>query len=406
MAKRSGRRKTRGGTLWSGVVGDGVVVFPSVTGYLTAYRAKDGKQVWQVNAGKSITSAPVLEGGVVYTPSQSGRVYAVNLADGQLLWKSDYLGAPIQGGICLASGRVYTGTEAMEALVLDARDGKVLARRKLMGQSFRMLWPVAVKDRVIFTTAGIICVGSEYVNDAVLAGKPGQQMGWTPNAKSGYADAAAEDEAKRKWISGAGKYWETCFALKSDTLDKDYIVATGATEGCGTPPDPPAIDSHGQPLVWFATAFPTLTKRGTFGSSYSMDLSSFVLSSGRRVLIDNKGPDGKTHLSGQTTESDNLYGLSVGGDIAFLRQNFRGTGSINLRNSEGSFISAVYRSHDGGTWPAAIVYAQREKGPVKVPRTPPASAGRVAPAIAGGKLIFAEHFCITCVEGGQAEVKP
>jgi len=330
----------------------------------------------------------------VYAASQNGHVYAATLSDGKLVWKSDYLGAPIQGGLCVSNGRVYVGAENMDAVALDAENGKVLARRKLLGQSFRMVWPVAVKDRVIFTVVPVICPGSEYVNDAVLAGKPGQQVGWVSNAKSGYANAAEEEEAKRKWLSGAGRPWQSTLALRADTLAQDYVIAMGATEGCGTPPDPPAIDAQDRPLVWWATAFPTLTKPGTFGSSYSMDLSPFDLATGRRMPIDNK------RFSGQTTESDNLYGLAVGGRQVFLRQNFRGTWSIDLATSAGAFISALYRVCDGGTWPAAITYALDERGPAKVPATPSVPSGRVAPAIAGGKLIFTESFGVTCVETG------
>jgi outer membrane protein assembly factor BamB len=382
----------RAGTLWPGVASSDVVAFPSVLGYVTGYAVKDGRRLWQLDTGKAITSALALEGDVTYAASQNGHVYAIKLSDGTLLWKSPYLGAPIQGGLSVAFGKVYTGTEAMEAVSLDATDGRVLARHKLLGQSFRMLWPVVVKNRVIFTVVPVICPGSEYVNDGVLAGAPGRQIGWVPNAKSGYANATQEDEAKRKWLSGAGRPWQSTFALRADTLAQDYIVAMGATEGCGTPPDPPAIDGHGRPLVWWATAFPTLTKPGTFGSSYAMDLSPFDLETGTRVPIDNK------RFSGQTTESDNLYGLAVGGDIVFLRQNFRGTWAINLNTSNGSFISAIYRTCDGGTWPAAITYAPDERGPVKAPRTPSVPSGRVGPAIVEGRLVFAESFAVTCVE--------
>jgi len=384
-----------GGTLWPGVASPEVLALPSLHGFLRGYATKDGGLLWQLNTEKAVTSAPALAGGIVYAASQNGHVYAVNLADGKLLWKSEYLGAPIQGGLCVSNGTVYTGVEDMDAVAIDAQNGRVLARRRLLGQSFRMLWPVAAKDRVILTVVPVVCPGSEYVNDGVLAGKPGQQLGWVANAKSGYANAAEEEAGKRSWLSGAGKSWQSTFALRADTLAQDYIIAMGATEGCGTPPDPPAIDGLGRPLVWWATAFPTLTKPGTFGSSYAMDLSPFDLATGRRVPIDNK------RFSGQTTESDNLYGLAVGGNQVFLRQNFRGTWSIDLSTSAGSFISAMYHVSDGGIWPAAITYAPDDRGPVRVPTTPSVPSGRVAPAIAGGKLIFTESFGVTCVETVQ-----
>lgn len=390
-----------GGTLWPGVATDERVVFASTTGYVTAYDAAGGEQLWQYDAGRSITSSPALLDGVVYVASQSGHVHALKLSDGSEAWTSEYLGGPIQGGLCVADGKVYTGTEAMEALALDASTGEVLARRTLMGQSFRLVWPVAAEGRILFTTVPTVCVGSEYVNDAVLLGRPGQQVGWINDPeqkKPGYPTIDAEQSAIRQWLSGAGSVWETCFALRPGTLEKDYIVATGATEGCGTPPEPPTLDPRGRPLLWWATGHPTLTKRDTFGSNFSMDVSALDLQTGLRVPIDHG------RFSGQTTETDNLYGMTVGGEMLYLRQNFRGTWAIDLTNAAGHFISAVYRNRDGGVWPAAITYAEGTlqtedtQDAVRVPSTPPAPAGRVGPAIADGRLILTENFAVTCVE--------
>ena len=50
---------------------------------------------------------------------------------------------------------------------------------------------------------------------------------------------------------------------------------------------------------------------------------------------------------------------------------------------------------DGGTWLADVVY--RDRG--GLPRgTQPALHGREAVVIAGDKLLFAEEYCVTCVE--------
>jgi len=391
-----------GGSLWSGTADEKIVVFASVLGCVTAFSASTGQPLWQVDTRKAITSAPCSVGEVMYVASQSGHVYAVRASDGEVLWKSSYLGAGIQGGLCWHKGRIYTGTEAMEAVAIDAGTGKVVTKRKLMGQSFRFVWPVAVKDRVIFTTVPIICVGSEYVNDPVLAGRPGQAVGWDPKLKPGYANVSEEQQALRRWLAGRGKYWQTCFALRAETLERDYIVATGATEGCGTPPEPPVVDDQGRPLLWWATAHPMLTNPDAFGTNFSVDISAIDLATGERAVIDNG------RLAGQTTETDNLYGMTVGSDMLYLRQNFRGTYCINLKNSEGHRISAVYRYRDQGGWPAAINYAQGQIkgswGPkvVRVPDTPPApSSGRVGPSIACGRLFFTENFCLTCVETGE-----
>src|SRR5437016_5769037 len=44
-----------GGALWPGAGGGGVVAFASVLGYVTGYDAESGRQVWQVDSGRSIT---------------------------------------------------------------------------------------------------------------------------------------------------------------------------------------------------------------------------------------------------------------------------------------------------------------------------------------------------------------
>jgi len=381
-----------GGSLWPGVATDSIVAFASVLGYVTAWRAADGQQLWQFDTGKSITSAPALVGESIYVASQSGRVHALRLSDGQELWRSDDLGAPIQGGLCVANGRVYVGTEAMEAVALDAQTGKILARsEKLMGQSFRMTWPVAVADRVIFTTVPIICVGSEYINDSVLAGKSGP-VGWDPNLKPAYPDVKTEQAALRRWLSGEGKVWEIHFALRADNLKKDYIIATGVTEGCGTSPHPPAIDHRGRPLLWWASGHGTIIRKCGFGTNFTTDISAFDLQTGDRILIDNG------QFADQTTETDNLYAMSTGGKYLYLRQNFRGTSVINLETSEHHRISAIYRHWDGGGWYSPLNYAQGDGDTVRVPRTPPAPDGRVPPIIAEGKLYFTENFAVTCME--------
>lgn len=386
-----------GGSIWPGAGADEVVAFASTLGYVTGYDAAGGRQFWQVDTGRAITGAPALLDGVLYVANQGGRAYAIRLADGEQLWKSGPLGAPVQGGLCVANGRVYLGTEAMEAMALDAATGEVVARRKLTGQSFRFVWPVAAGDRVIFTTVGLICPGSEYVNDDVIGN--GRRLEKWPEPP-GHPDAAAEEQAMRQWLAGEGSAWQQIYSLRADTLAKDYIVATGGTEGCGAAPNPPCLDAQGRPLLWWATGYPTLTSIGSFGTHFSMDVSSFDLATGRRILIDNG------RLSGQPTETDNLFGLSVGGDWLYLRQGFRGTFAINLKDSQQRWVSRTIHE-DGRSNPAAVYYgssgsidpASGEPTRAFMPRSPEAPHGRVAPAVTDGRLLFTEEFgALTCVE--------
>jgi outer membrane protein assembly factor BamB len=390
-----------GGSIYPGVAGDSTVAFASIRGVVVGFDVRSGRVKWRVDTRKAITSAPALVEGICYVASQSGRVYGIEMNTGRVGMRSEYLGAPILGGLCVRDGKVYVGTEAMEAIALQAATGKVLARQTLPGQSFRMLWPVATGSKVIFTTVPAICVGSEYVNDPVLAGTPGVRIGWQPDLKPGYPDLASEQQALGKWLAGKGAAWQTCFALDPATLRKDYIVATGATEGCGTPPNPPTLDGSDRPLVWWATAYPTLTASRSFGTNFTNDLGPFDPQTGRRIPIDNG------RLAGQTQETDNLYALTVGGDYVFLRQTFRGTTCINLKTSRMTRISAMYRRQDGGRWLAAVNYAAgRVKGNAvswpdsvrRVPESAPCIRGRAAPAIGRGVLLQTEPFAVTCIE--------
>jgi hypothetical protein len=247
-----------------------------------------------------------------------------------------------------------------------------------------------------------MCVGSEYVNDAVLAARPKEDFGWVKGGlEPGYPTLTAEQQALRRWIADQGHWWETCHALDADTLAKDYIVATGATEGCGAPPEPPVIGPHNRPIVWWSTAHATLMGDNSFGTNFTNDASPFDLDTGLRIAIDNG------RRAGQTLETDNLYGMTVGGRMLYLRQSFRGTSCVDLDTSSGARISALYRYRDGGGWISPVNYAtgQRQGNPrrwsdrvPRVPRSPAATRGRVGPTVAGDKLLFTETFGVTCVE--------
>src|SRR5205814_8722775 len=112
-------------------------------------------------------------------------------------------------------------------------------------------------------------------------------------------------------------------------------------------------------------------------------ISAIELKTGMRVPIENG------RLSGTTGETDNLFELSTGGAMVYLRQRFRGTKVIDLEHSTSHLIQAAVRVRDGGTWPADIVY--RNSG--ELPRTSqPALGGREAVVIADHKLLFSEAY--------------
>lgn len=372
-----------GGTCATLAVAGEVVVATAITGGLSGFETTTGKRRWRVTTPKAITGSPLVIGGTVYTGCHDGRIYAVEAATGKRLWTSPHLGAPLVGELCGDDSALYAGAENLFFHKLDLADGRVLAKTQLNGQSFRLLHPMLRGDLLFVQTVQPICVGSEYVMEGVMRDSP---------------DIATEQTNILRWLRGdtnggrwpdASAAWKHLLVLRTRDLSEPYTVPNGPADGCGSPAPPPVIDHEGRVLAWFKTAYPTLTASNSFGTRFSMDISAIDLGNGRRVPIDHG------HLSGTTGETDNLFALSTGGPWLYLRQRFRGTKAIDLRDSAARYIQASLRRQDGGDWHADVVY--RETG--GLPRTSqPALSGREAVVIAGDKLLFAEEYGVTCVE--------
>jgi hypothetical protein len=365
-----------------GVIGD-TVVATAIPGGVSGFAAASGQRRWHVNTPKAITGAPLLLEGKVFSGCHDGRVYAMAPSDGRVLWTSESLGAPVVSDLCGGDGAVYVGAENMFFYKLDARTGRVLAKTRLNGQSFHLLYPVLHDNLLFVQTVQPICVGSEYVMEGVMRDSP---------------NLAAEQTNILRWLAGdthGGKWpdaspaWKHLFVLRTSDLSEPFTVPNGPADGCGSPAPPPTADSHGRVLAWFKTAFPTLTAKGSFGTRYSMDISAIDLKTGLRLPIENG------RLSGTTGESDNLFALSAGGPYLYLRQRFRGTKVIDLDHSTSHYLESALRVQDGGRWPADVVYHDTSGLPHC---SQPALAGREAVVVAGDKLLFSEEYCVTCVE--------
>lgn len=382
-----------GGTLWTGenpggtcaslAVAGEVVVATAIPGGITGYDITTGGQRWHIDTPKAMTGAPLVLGRRVFAAGHDGRVYAVDAPSGKLEWISDSLGAPVVGDLCGDADAVFVGAENLFFHKLDAATGQRRAQTRLNGQSFRLLHPVVYRGLLFVQTVQPICVGSEYVMEGVMRDSP---------------DIPTEQTNILRWLRGdnnggnwpdASPAWQHLFVLRTSDLSEPFTVPNGPADGCGTPAPPPVVDGQGRVLVWFKTAHPTLTAKGSFGTKYSMDISAIDLVSGLRRPIDNG------RMSGTSGETDNLFALSSGGQYLYLRQRFRGTKAIDLDHSTSHLIQAAVRSRDGGNWLADVVY--RDRG--GLPRCPhPALGGREGVAIAGGKLLFAEEYCVTCIE--------
>ena len=148
-------------------IADGKVIVPTQAGELLALSAANGQTVWSYrDARKGYAASPAVTGGAVLIGDKAGWFHSVNLATGQAQWRFEVGGpqdagaepTPILGSAAVLGERVFFGAENMFAYALDRRSGARLWRRRLYGQSFGRMWPVASAQAggvVIFRTAPI-----------------------------------------------------------------------------------------------------------------------------------------------------------------------------------------------------------------------------------------------------------
>lgn len=388
-----------GGTSVSAAVGDDVVVFVTLAGAIHGFSVADGRPLWTETTRKSITSAPCRVGSLVFVAGQDRHVRALSLSDGSPRWLSVRLEAPFQGGIAADDTSVFVGTEDLWVQALRQTDGTVRARHRVTGQSFRLTHPVVHGDLVFVTSAMTPAMGSEYVNDPILA-----------DAR----DIADEDDRYRRWLSGdshggrwphASTDFRHLFALRATDLSEPFLVPCGPSEGVGLPPIPPAVDGEGRVLCWWPTKFPKFTKVGAFGTRYSLDVAAVDPVDGRRIPLD------RGRLSGMWPgpETDNLYALSVAGDHLWMRQAFRGTQNIRLTDARHHHVSARVRHEDGGVFGADVVYFDRPSVQTATPDAVEGEGevgvvsqsnfeGRTAAVVVDRQVYLAERFGVTALE--------
>jgi hypothetical protein len=374
-----------GGSVNSPLIAGSLLICASITGRVTALNLADGKEAWSLSTGRAITGSPALIDHSIYLANHGGDVYRLDAATGQVRWKRR-LGGPCVGGIAADERGCYLGAEDKYFYALNAADGSTRAKTQLVSQGFRMLWPVIHHDSVLVQVVGTVCVGSEHVFDDVL------QSGTNPADEQRQIRrwlAGDDNGGAWKWASGDMKHF---YVLDAANLKERFVVPYGPSEGCGYPADPPVIDNDDRALLWFRTRFPTFTSnQPSFGTRFTLDISAIDPRSGDRVPIDNG------RFSGQGAETDNAFAFSVGGEMLFMRQRFRGTHAMDLKRSRHFFVQVESRSRDGGHWPAPVSYVASGHVGVRTPSRAAATA-RTAPSIARDAILFAEPYCITCVE--------
>jgi len=379
-------RPLPGGTFAAGAAVGTSVVFASVTGVVQAFDAVSGGVMWEQAGFGSFLAAPVVIGNRIALGSTDRHVHAFD-ESGQRLWSSPDLGAPVAGGLASDGESVFVGAENGMVYRLSWVEGRVQAQRKVSGQTFASLWPVLAGGRVYVEAAPVAAIGSEYVGEDVMAGArdvPDEMRRWREflRGEGGYRDASRD--------------WKHLTVLNASDLSEPFVVPSGPFDGCGQPPDPPAVDAQGNVWTYFKSRWAYFARPCGFGTKHQVDLGTIDPKTGDRIVID-RGR--RADNAWYAWETDNLYAMSFAGPTLLLRQNFRGTIAIRTDTAEARALSNLYHIRDGGTWRGDIQYAENYERGDRVPRASmKVPYARPAVATAAGMHFLVEDFCLTAVE--------
>lgn len=116
-------RRMRGNIAASPAIADGVVYMPAMSGTLAAFRASDGKLLWEFSSGGSpIESSPLVVGGVVYVGAHNGVLYALDAETGEREWSYQAPG-DIKGSAALSGDNIVVGDYAGQVHAVNRRTG-------------------------------------------------------------------------------------------------------------------------------------------------------------------------------------------------------------------------------------------------------------------------------------------
>lgn len=110
---------------------DGVVYATSGFGYLAAFNASTGRELWRYNAGVPFRGAPTADAGRIFAVTHDNQMLALNAADGTLVW--DQVGIAENAGMLGAATPAYDNGTVIVAL----SSGELIA---MLGGNGRILW--------------------------------------------------------------------------------------------------------------------------------------------------------------------------------------------------------------------------------------------------------------------------
>jgi hypothetical protein len=307
-------------------VADGAVYYGDAGGLVWALDAATGDVRWHFRSGPGgFVTSPLVAGRRVLIGSRDGSFYGLDAATGRQGWRFP-TGGPIRCTAALAGQRVIFASDDMHAYALDVETGELAWKSdRLYGQSFRDYYPVVISsagsEQVVLRS---VC--AEETNQELngttqflqrLAGVPG---GWREldeffksDRTRGTPDLIRGEQQAILKLLVDNPYRRTCFVLDvrdgHETARVPLLYSAG-NQGCGFPP---ALDSRGEPLVFYRTVYSNWNRgvKPAVGVGY-LDVVSRAIKPLRHA--NGSAPPWNTFW-GTSDESQNF---TVGGDVLYI----------------------------------------------------------------------------------------
>ena len=291
--------------LASPLVYDNVVFVGSAGGYFKAFDIEKRRLLWQEKTKGAMHSGAAVSEGSIYYGDISGRLYSKNLNSGELNYSLD-LGAPIDSTPVIDKGRVFIHTRNHKVFALDKQTGKILWSYKRSVPYFstvqRTSRPLVVANRVFVGFA------------------------------DGYLVSFSVEEGQ--------VIWEKKLAVSNKFVDVDmtptyfnFKLIVGSIDGNLEVLDPQSG------VLYKRFPFSTNRQGERLGNNIVFgDLD------GNLILIDNnfnitrQSKVSKNQISNIKKWKNGLVVTTVGRDVYFVDQNFKGVDKLGL----GSEYSAVF----------------------------------------------------------------
>lgn len=352
-------------------IADNKVLAATQAGEVVALGLAGGQRLWTYQgARKGFAASPAVANNRIYIGSKDGRFHAIDLASGQALWVFEVGGvsdagaerAPILASAAVLGNRVFFGAENMYAYALDATTGVRLWRRRLYGQTFGQLWPVASSQAggvVIFRTAPIYQFSQVLIDDEVfLQQATGRSSAGNPLGTP--ADWLVEQRAISQRLA-SNPHRQSFFVLRaSDGTDRySQPMPVLYTGGSGDVPVPPVVDDTGG-RAWI-TARSIYARFDGMGVRDYGDLMKLNLNFDPAVYSDGRSPETRLGLlffacRGETNckiSWEDFHKISDEFEVLTAAQNgivvsnWVSVGGIDLA-TERTFNIRLYSSDDSG----------------------------------------------------------